>query len=196
MQAEQLFANVLAKYPHASWEDAAVGGSIHVAPLCEVGRRLAAEKDDSPFPQNSEAYTTLAWRYLNRGKFEISRAFAAACIDSFHEVAEAQQDTYRKEYGSSSPKLSPNPQDNQEVLRQFWALFDVGTCHFIIGRAFQQEADLLASSAEQTARRHALYDLAVRQYDTVINSYPARGVSTHPAPGIGACLRGPMTIGT
>jgi tetratricopeptide (TPR) repeat protein len=169
--SEQLFGEVLAKYPNAGWDDPGVGGRIHAAPLCKVGRILASEKDSSPFPETSEAYTTLAWKYLNKGRFETARMLATTCIHSFEEVAQQQQDAYKRRYGSRTLQLSPNPRDNEPVLEQFWALFDVGTCHFIVGQAFQREADLLADDAEHAANKRTLYDAAIQEYNTVIEKY-------------------------
>jgi len=170
-KSEQLFSEVLDKYPNVGWEDPTVGGRIHVSPLCEVGRILAKEQDRSPFPESSEAYTSLSWNYLNKGRFDPARILATACIRSFEEVANQQEAAYRRRYRSKDPQLSPNPNDNQDILQQYWALFDVGTCHFIIGQAFQREADLLKDDGGQVARMRTLYDEAIQQYNTVIDSY-------------------------
>lgn len=171
MQAEELFVKAVREYPHAKYHDPNYG-DIPVKPQCDVGLRLVAERDKYDFPEKSEDYTTLAWKYLDKERFDTAIFMAEACIHRFQGEARKQQAAHEKKYKRIPPKLSPKPEENKEILRQFWALYDVGTCYFIVGQAYEKQGDL-AAKRDSVREACEFYDKAIKCYDEVINKYPS-----------------------
>lgn len=173
-EAEVTLQTVIADYNDAEWPDPNVqpSGYVLVRPQVDVGLRLVAERDRCRFPEDSNSYTTLAWKYLDRGKFDTSIFFAWECIRRFRTDAVKQQKRHVAEYKESLPKLWPEPKRNEGVLKTYWALYDVGTCCFIVGQAYEYQADEAVKRRDmQGARR--FYEKAVTQYELVMTDYPA-----------------------
>ncbi|MBN2317124.1 MAG: hypothetical protein JXM79_24575 [Sedimentisphaerales bacterium] len=144
---------------------------IPVQPQCKVALRLITEKDTCRFPRDSNDYTTLAWKYLEKEKPDTARFIAMCCIDRFGSMAEKQQATHRQEYETKRPTLDEDPKKNETVLEKYWALYDVGTCFFILGQACEQKADLVAEKKNVT-EACAFYKDANMNYDIVIQKFP------------------------
>lgn len=172
--AEVTFQTVIADYNDTEWHDPNVlpSGSVLVRPQVDVGLWLVAEQDRCQFPEDSNGYTTLAWKYLDRERFDTAIFFAWECIRRFRTDAVMQQDAHKAKYGDSLPKLSPDPKKNEGVLKRYWALYDVGTCCFIVGQAYEYQADGAVKRRDiQEARR--LYEKTITQYKVVMTDYPA-----------------------
>ncbi len=169
-QAETLFVKVIRDYPYAKWTDPNYS-DIPVKPQCDVGLQLVAERDRSDFPENSGDYITLAWKYLDKQRFDRAILMTEACISRFQGEARKQQAAHENKYEGSPPKLSPKPEENKEILRQFWALYDVGTCYFILGQVYERQGDLAAKRGI-TLEAGKFYDKAIKCYDEIINKYP------------------------
>jgi tetratricopeptide (TPR) repeat protein len=171
-EAEVAFQTVIADYNDTVWPDPNVrGGYVPVRPQVDVGLRLVAEQDRCGFPEDSNGYTTFAWKYLDKERFDTAIFFAWECIRRFRSDAVAQQKSHWTEYGETLPTLWPEPKKNESVLQRYWALYDVGTCFFIIGQAYEYEADGVVKRGDvQEARR--LYEKAIGQYRVVVTDYP------------------------
>jgi tetratricopeptide (TPR) repeat protein len=158
------------KYATAYWVSQN-GEKIPVRPQCEVALRLVAEQDTCPFPRDSNDYTTLAWKYLNEEKLDTAGFMATGCIDRFRSVAEKQQAAHRREYGDKRPMLDKDPEKNKGILEKYWALYDVGTCYFILGRACERKA-ALAANKKTVTEACAFYREANKYYDIVVQQFP------------------------
>lgn len=172
-EAEVTFQTVIADYNNAVWPDPNVrGGYVPVRPQVDVGLRLVAEQDRCRFPEDSNGYTTLAWKYLDKERFDTAIFFAWECIRRFRTDAVEQQKHHRAEYKENLPKLWPDPKKNEGILQRYWALYDVGTCCFVVGQAYEYQADGAVKRGDvQETRR--LYEKAIRQYEVVVTNYPA-----------------------
>lgn len=173
-EAEITFQIVLSDYGDAVWPDPNVVPSryVPVKPQVDVGLRLLAERDRSRFPEDSDSYTALAWKYLRRERFDTAIFFAWECIRRFGTEAVRQQKLHVIKYKERLPKLSPDPEKNEGILQKYWALYDVGTCCFIVGQAYEYKADRVEKRGNfQEARK--LYDKAVKQYGMIVTDYPA-----------------------
>ncbi len=171
-ESEVTLQMVIADYNDTRWPDPNVrGGTVPVRPQVNVALRLVAEQDKSRFPEDSNSYTSLAWKYLDKQRFDTAVFFAWQCIRRFQSDALMQQRGHRSEYGENLPKLPPDPKKNEPILQRYWALYDVGTCCFVLGQAYESEADRTVSRGSmQEARR--LYEEALRAYNKVITEYP------------------------
>lgn len=79
------------------------------------------------FGDSTSAYLTgKAWEALNERKHDIAFIFAKKCISSYSKEADKQQS-----YLSSFPR--------KKAAKEYWALNDVGTCYFIMGKAYQEK---------------------------------------------------------
>lgn len=173
-EAEVTFQIVISDYNDAVWPDPNVrpSGYVPVKPQVDVGLRLVAERDRCRFPEDSNSYTTLAWKYLDRERFDTAIFFAWECIRRFGTEAVEQQKRHVAEYKERLPELWPDPKKNEGILQKYWALYDVGTCCLIVGQAYEYKADGVVKRGNvQEARR--LYDKAIRQYGVVVTDYPA-----------------------
>lgn len=159
------------EYGGTYWPDPS-GEKILVQPLCELGLRLIAEEDACRFPKDSNDYTTLAWKYLNKNKFNTAIFMAWRCITPFKVRATQQQEAHRQEYGDRLPELDKDPTRNKGILERYWALYDVGTCYFILGQAYEYKGDLAAKQKSISDAR-AFYRSAIEYYDIVIQRFPA-----------------------
>ncbi len=153
------------EYARARYKDPRYG-YIEVRQECEVATSLVAERDTCPFPESSRAYVTLAWARLNRKRFEVAMAIAEACIVRFQGIAAKQQLDHAREYGDGWPDLSPDPDKNKDVLEKYWALYDVATCFFILGQAYEKQANVARENQK------LLYEKAIGCYDEIIRKYP------------------------
>ncbi len=170
--AQSLFSKVITEYPNAKWDDPRIGATIRVRPKCQLGCRLAAERDSAVFPEDSAGYTALAWRYLNKKKLEMARMLATACIEEFQHVAKQQQVLHNQKYPEVLPKLPPSLNQAKKFFEQFWALYDVGTCWFIMGQSYQEEADGLTDRSDDGVKQaRKCYDQAVRCYEEILKNY-------------------------
>ncbi len=172
IDSKNLLKEVISLYPDAHWiSEIVVHGEVQqvdisVRPLCELALVLVEKKNQSQFPQTSGQYTTLAWEYLKSEDYSIARKLAFSCIDQYQSFAKEQQQDHIDQYGLDMPKIS---RDNEEKYwREFWALFDVGTCWYIAGDSYYGEATRFAGDKKADSLNEAL-----RCYDQIINHYPA-----------------------
>jgi len=173
-EAELTFQTVISDYNDAVWPDPNVlpSGYVPVRPQVDVGFRLLAERDRCQFPEDSNSYTALAWKYLDKERFDTAIFFAWECIRRFRHDADKQQERHLAEYKDNLPKLSPEPRKNEGILQRYWALYDVGTCCFIVGQAYEFKADGIVKRGD-VQDAHRLYEKAIIHYKMVIMDYPA-----------------------
>ncbi len=79
-----------------------------------------------PRDVSSVGLTTKAWDYLNQQNYEGALAYADECIKLYEEQAIEQQ----AQLTDFAPK---------ELVNDYWALNDVGTCYFIKGEVYRQQ---------------------------------------------------------
>jgi len=169
-EAIEIFELVAQKYSYAQWIDPEYD-EIKVKELCEVGVRLVSERDRSPFPERSEAYTGLAWNYLNIRRFETSLFFADICIKRFEAEAIKQQAEYSSR--QTPPIYEPDPSKNKELNEDFWALNDVGTCWLICGQSYEKMADkLIGEPGNSVSEKCIKFCAAIECFNQVIDKYP------------------------
>jgi tetratricopeptide (TPR) repeat protein len=169
-QAKRILTDVNSKYTGTFWL-ARNKEKIEVPPQCRVALWLIGERDKSRFPEDSNDYTSLAWKYLKEDRLDSARFMAMNCIERFRPAAEKQQEAHRQEYGDKQPVLDRDPTKNESVLRRYWALYDVGTCYFILGQACELKA-VLAVEKRAVAEACAFYKDANRNYDIAIQQFP------------------------
>lgn len=107
------------------------------------------EEQKSPIPApeetpTSSSLTSLAWEALAAKDFPTAKAKIERCQSLFGEKASEMQ---------SSLSVVPGP----DTANEFWALNDVGTCVFILGKVYEAEG----KNAE-----------AITAYEKVIKDYP------------------------
>ena len=96
---------------------------------------------------------------------------ANSCIARFKGEAAKQQKIHEKKYPNSLPILLPDPDKNEEILKQLWALYDVGTCYFILGQVCEKQADMFDRRSDNINEIRKFYKEAIKYYDIVINNY-------------------------
>lgn len=163
-KAREYLDRVIYEYPMAKYKDERYG-EIDVKPECDVAILLVVERDACPFPESSQDYTALGWTYLGRRKLSTAIAMAEACIVRFQSSAIKQQSDHGRAYGKGWPDLKPDPNENTDILERYWALYDVGTCFFILGQAYERQADMAREN------QRLLYEKAISCYDEVIRKY-------------------------
>jgi len=77
---------------------------------------------------SSSVLTTKAWQSLEAKDYPAVAAYANKCIDSFKTQAVQMQATLKE----------PAPKDS---AAQLWALNDVGTCYYILGKSLDDQGD-------------------------------------------------------
>ncbi len=77
---------------------------------------------------SSSAITTKAWGALDGKNYPAVTAYTNKCIDMFKAQAVQMQGTLKE----------PAP---KEKANDYWALNDVGTCYFILGKALDDQGD-------------------------------------------------------
>lgn len=90
-----------------------------------VSLSLAEEPADEGLDYGDYRSVTLmvkGWETLGEGKYEDAVAYTRKCVELYEEEA-------RKMQASLSSKPS------SDVVNDYWALNDVGTCYFIMGEA-------------------------------------------------------------
>ncbi len=99
----------------------------------------------------SQTLTTKAWGALNAKDYYAVELYTGKCIDLFEKNAIEQQASL-SDYPDT--KVDENNNGVIDVHEKYWALNDVGTCHFILGKA-------LAEQGKQ--------DEAKKHFDKIIN---------------------------
>ena len=119
--------------------------------LCLIAFVGSAENEEqkSPIPTTEESptsssLTSQAWEALAAKNFTTAKAKIERCQSLFGEKASEMQ---------TSLSVVPGP----DTAKDFWALNDVGTCVFILGKVYEAEG----KSAE-----------AITAYQDVIKNYP------------------------
>jgi tetratricopeptide (TPR) repeat protein len=168
-EAKDCLYRAIREYPKSRYDDPNYG-YIPVKPQCDVALQLLSERSRDRFPEKSADYAALAWTDLRRKRFAITIAMAEACIARFQDAAVEQQKEHEHEYGNGWPDLSSDPDENRTMLRKYWALYDVGTCFFILGQVYEKQGDM-AREKQQTQEARTLYDRSVKCYDEVIRKY-------------------------
>ena len=119
--------------------------------LCLIAFVRSAENEElkSPIPATEESptsssLTSQAWDALAAKDFVTAKAKIERCQSLFGEKASEMQ---------TSLSVVPGP----DTAKDFWALNDVGTCVFILGKVYEAEG----KSAE-----------AITAYQDVIKNYP------------------------
>jgi hypothetical protein len=77
---------------------------------------------------SSATLTTKAWGALESKNYSAVTGYTGKCIDSFKAQAVQMQSTLKE----------PAP---KEKANEYWALNDVGTCYFILGKALDDQGD-------------------------------------------------------
>jgi len=175
-QAKRQFQAVIEEYGPAVFktidpENESREITISVMTEAEVGMRLASEQDETPFPDSSKDYTRLAWYYLEKQKFDTADFMAKQCIKRWEDKARSQSETHQKNYPSEPPKLDPDPLKNEPILKEYWALYDVGTCTFIEGTILERRGDFEIREGRKE-KGMDLYRHAIQKFGTVIKEYP------------------------
>jgi tetratricopeptide (TPR) repeat protein len=119
--------------------------------LCLIAFVRSAENEEQKSPilateesPTSSSLTTAAWDALAAKDFATAKAKIERCKSLFGEKASEMQ---------TSLSVVPGP----DTAKDFWALNDVGTCSFILGKVYEAEG----KSAE-----------AITAYEKVIKEYP------------------------
>ena len=80
-----------------------------------------------------------------------------------------QQAAHVRRFGTKVQKIDPGSDHEDESWEEFWALYEVGTCEFIIGLSCAREANV---TAKRDGAR-ALAKKCIAAFERVLNDYPA-----------------------
>jgi hypothetical protein len=91
-----------------------------------------ATEEPTPEPslETSEEMILAAWTALNNQEYADSARYANMIVDTFSEEAEAQQQAL-----TQAPPVGAVDSKTQEMIQENWALNDVGTAYYILGRS-------------------------------------------------------------
>ena len=113
-------------------------------PKTETNSTPASTEMDSGAEASSAILTSQAWEALAAKDFATAKARIERCKKLYGEKATGMQE---------SLSVVPGP----DTAREFWALNDVGTCTFILGKVYEAE-----SKKEE----------AIAAYQEVIKNFP------------------------
>ena len=113
-------------------------------PKTETNSTPASTEMDSGAEASSAILTSQAWEALAAKDFATAKSRIERCKKLYGEKATGMQE---------SLSVVPGP----DTAREFWALNDVGTCTFILGKVYEAE-----SKKEE----------AIAAYQEVIKSFP------------------------
>ena len=113
-------------------------------PKTETNSTPASTEMDSGAEASSAILTSQAWEALAAKDFATAKSRIERCKKLYREKATGMQE---------SLSVVPGP----DTAREFWALNDVGTCTFILGKVYEAE-----SKKEE----------AIAAYQEVIKSFP------------------------
>ncbi len=113
-------------------------------PKTETNSTPASTEMDSGAEASSAVLTSQAWESLAAKDFATAKARIERCKKLYGEKATGMQE---------SLSVVPGP----DTAREFWALNDVGTCTFILGKVYEAE-----SKKEE----------AIAAYQEVIKNFP------------------------
>ena len=113
-------------------------------PKTETNSTPASTEMDSGAEASSAILTSQAWEALAAKDFTTAKSRIERCKKLYGEKATGMQE---------SLSVVPGP----DTAREFWALNDVGTCTFILGKVYEAE-----SKKEE----------AIAAYQEVIKSFP------------------------
>ena len=113
-------------------------------PKTETNSTPASTEMDSGAEASSAVLTSQAWEALAAKDFATAKSRIERCKKLYREKATGMQE---------SLSVVPGP----DTAREFWALNDVGTCTFILGKVYEAE-----SKKEE----------AIAAYQEVIKNFP------------------------
>ena len=110
--------------------------------------------EDISIPDTSWEITVLAWKSLNGGKYRLVEIYTNRCIKLFEDEALKQEASL---FDFPDTKADEDNNGILDVHEKYWALNDVGTCYFILGKAL----------AEQGKEEEAM-----KYFEIIINKFP------------------------
>jgi tetratricopeptide (TPR) repeat protein len=187
-EAEKLYRTIIKEYPEATvtvnLKDISEKAEkynvtdlieITIYPLCEIGLKLIAVEDEGRFSGSSEDYVRVAWLFYNKKMYDDANYAARTCINTFSAEAKKQQEDHKNKYQNKDelPYIKPDFKDKStiDILKAYWALYDVGTCYYIYGQTYQKKAELFSRQNQNSTHVCELYKCAYNFYDIIIEKY-------------------------
>lgn len=102
--------------------------------------------------------TTKAWRFYNKGKYDMAITYAERCINEYKGGANREQHKLGQERASLPPVGKVSDKQEREKIWERGLLNDVATCFYIKGRSLEalgQRQEAIAAHGETSKYTYA-----------------------------------------